>query len=165
MVQAAPATAQLVVGAPQLPLAQLPEQHWPAVVQIAPSAAHGVLQVFDAGSQTPAQQSLFCVQAALGPRQVLAPKPQRGGSTDLSQAFEQQPEPGPESQVSPVGRQSLLVRSIWHCPPWQMFEQQSALAVQVSLSVLQILPPHTPPLQAREQQSSAFAHAAPSAVQ
>jgi hypothetical protein len=46
-----------------------------------------------------------------------------------------------------------------------MFEQQSALAVQLSLSTLQSVAPQTPALQPSEQQSSAFAQATPLAVQ
>jgi len=46
-----------------------------------------------------------------------------------------------------------------------MFEQQSALAVQLSLSILQSVAPQTPPLQPSEQQSSAFVQATPLAVQ
>jgi hypothetical protein len=42
-----------------------------------------------------------------------------------------------------------------------MFEQQSALWTQVSLSTLHSAPPHLPALQLRSQQSVAFAHAAP----
>ena len=44
-----------------------------------------------------------------------------------------------------------------------MFEQQSAFAVQDSLSTLHRPPPHRPPKQPSEQQSSAFVHATPSA--
>jgi hypothetical protein len=46
-----------------------------------------------------------------------------------------------------------------------MLEQQSALAVQLSLSILHSVAPQTPPLQPSEQQSSAFVQAMPSAVQ
>lgn len=46
-----------------------------------------------------------------------------------------------------------------------MFEQQSPFAVQLSLSTLQSVVPQTPPLQPREQQSSAFVQATPSATQ
>src|SRR5579871_55038 len=46
-----------------------------------------------------------------------------------------------------------------------MFEQQSALAAQGSLSTLQRVAPQTPPLQPSEQQSSAFVQATPSATQ
>ena len=73
--------------------------------------------------------------------------------------------PEPELQVSPVGRQSRLERSIWHCPPWQMFEQQSAFAAQLSLSTLQSPPPQRPLKQPSEQQSSAIVQAMPSATQ
>jgi len=46
-----------------------------------------------------------------------------------------------------------------------MFEQQSAFAVQLSLSTLQRLAPQTPPLQPSEQQSSAVVQATPLATQ
>ena len=46
-----------------------------------------------------------------------------------------------------------------------MFEQQSALAVQLSLSTLHSVVPQTPPLQPSEQQSRAFVQATPSATQ
>jgi len=46
-----------------------------------------------------------------------------------------------------------------------MFEQQSALAVQLSLSTLHSVAPQTPPLHPSEQQSSAFVQATPFAVQ
>jgi hypothetical protein len=46
-----------------------------------------------------------------------------------------------------------------------MFEQQSALAVQLSLSTLHRVAPQTPPLQPSEQQSSALVQATPLAVQ
>jgi hypothetical protein len=46
-----------------------------------------------------------------------------------------------------------------------MFEQQSALAVQLSLSTLHSVAPQTPPLQPSEQQSSARVQATPLAVQ
>lgn len=77
----------------------------------------------------------------------------------------QQPFPLPELQVSPVGRQSVFVGSIWHCPPTQMFEQHSAFAAQADDSILQTSPPQTPPLQLSSQQSSALAHAVPGARQ
>ncbi len=43
----------------------------------------------------------------------------------------------------------------------QMFEQHSAFVVQLDDSILHCAPPHTPPLQSRLQQSSAFAQAVP----
>ena len=46
-----------------------------------------------------------------------------------------------------------------------MFEQQSALAVQLSLSTLHSVAPQTPPLHPSEQQSSALVQATPSATQ
>lgn len=46
-----------------------------------------------------------------------------------------------------------------------MFEQQSAFAVQGSLSTLQSVGPQTPPLHPSEQQSSAWVHATPLATQ
>lgn len=47
----------------------------------------------------------------------------------------------------------------------QMFEQQSAFVVQSSPSTVHSVPPHLPPWQPSVQQSSAFVHAAPSALQ
>jgi hypothetical protein len=104
------------------------------------------------------------VHAAVSARQVSAPNWQRGGSTLLSQTSVQQPRPGPELQVSPVGRQSRFARSIWHWPPRQMFEQHSASPAQASLSILHSPPPHSPLKQPSEQQSSALAQATPSAA-
>jgi hypothetical protein len=46
-----------------------------------------------------------------------------------------------------------------------MFEQQSALALQLWLSTLHAVAPQTPPLQPSEQQSTAFVQAIPLAVQ
>jgi len=46
-----------------------------------------------------------------------------------------------------------------------MFEQQSALALQFSLSTLQSVAPQTPLVQPSEQQSSAVVQATPSATQ
>jgi hypothetical protein len=46
-----------------------------------------------------------------------------------------------------------------------MLEQHCASTVQSSLSTRHRAPPHTPPLQASEQQSSARVHDAPSAKQ
>src|SRR5262249_62013745 len=46
-----------------------------------------------------------------------------------------------------------------------MLEQHSALALQLVLSILQMPPPQTPPLQPSEQQSSALLHATPLAKQ
>jgi hypothetical protein len=105
------------------------------------------------------------VHATPSLRQVSLLKPQRGGSTVSSQLSVQQPRPEPELHVSPVGRQSRLPRSIWHCPPRQRFEQHSALAAHDSLSTLHSPPPHRPPKQPSEQQSSAFPQGAPSAKQ
>lgn len=156
---------QLVGGVPQVPDVQLLEQQSAFPVHAPPLGVQGVLQRRVVGSQIPRQHWLSAEQAAPSPRQVSAPKPQRLGSIVSSQAFVQQPRPDPEVQVSPVGRQSRFARSTWHCPDWQMFEQQSELCVQGSLSILQRPPPHRPPKQPSEQQSSAFVHATPSAKQ
>jgi hypothetical protein len=156
---------QVVGGGAQAPAVQVLLQQAPLAVQAAPLAVQGVLHACIVGSQMPRQHCEAAVQAAPSAKQVSAPKPQRGGSCVSSQLLLQQPLPGPESQVSPVGRQSRLAWSIWHWPAWQMFEQQSAFAPQLSLSTLQSVAPQTPPLQPSEQQSSAFAQATPSATQ
>jgi len=165
VVQAPLIGVQLVVGGPQVPPAQLFEQQAALPAQAPPFAVQGVLQSRVVGSQMPRQHCASAVQAAPSARQVSLPKPHRLGSWVSSQTFVQQPRPEPELQVSPVGRQSRFARSIWHCPPWQMSEQQSALAVHASLSILQSPPPQRPPKQPSEQQSSAFAQATPSAKQ
>jgi hypothetical protein len=154
---------QLVVGIEQLPAVQLLEQQPALLVHAPPTGVHGVLHTCVAGSQTPRQHCASVVQAALSPRQVSLPKRHRLGSTVSSQTSVQQPRPEPDVQVSPVGRQLRFARSTWHCPPWQMFEQQSAFAAQLSLSTLHSPPPQRPPKQPSEQQSSAFVHATPSA--
>jgi hypothetical protein len=165
VVQAPLTGVQLTGGVAQAPAAQLFAQHCDPVVQAAPTSPQGVWQAWVVGSQTPRQHWLSLVQAAASARQVSLPKAQRGGLTVSSHTLVQQPWPEPELQVSPVGRQSRLARSIWHWPPWQRFEQQSALAVQGSLSTLQSPPPQTPPEQPSEQQSSALVQATPSAKQ
>lgn len=69
----------------------------------------------------------------------------------------------PDVQLSPTGRQPGP-RSTSHWPrPLHESEQHSASSVQSSLSIAHSVPPHTPSLQASEQQSSAFSHATPSA--
>jgi len=99
---------QVVIGGAQLPAAQLLLQHPALAAQAAPLAVQGVLQAWVVGSQTPRQHWASAVQAPPSAKQVSWPKPQRGGSWVLSQFSLQQPLPGPESQVSPVGRQSRL---------------------------------------------------------
>jgi hypothetical protein len=99
---------QVVTGGAQLPAAQLLLQQAPLPAQAAPLAVQGVLQACVVGSQTPRQHCVSAVQVAPSAKQVSTPKPQRGGSSVLSQFSLQQPLPGPELQVSPVGRQSRL---------------------------------------------------------
>jgi hypothetical protein len=156
---------QLVGGGTQTPAAHVLLQHAAFPVHAAPVAAHGVLQTRVAGSHTPRQHWASLVHAAVSARQVSTPNPQRGGFIVSSQTSEQQPRPEPDVHVSPVGRQFRLGRSIWHSPPWQMFEQHSALAAQLSLSILHSPPPQRPPKQPSVQQSSAWLHATPSAKQ
>ena len=112
LVQAPLICVQLVGGVPQTPAVQLLEQQVALPVQAPPAGVHGVLHACVAGSQMPWQQSPSTVHAAPCARHTPAAKPQRGGSTVWSQFIEQQPEPGPELQVSPVGRQSVFVASI-----------------------------------------------------
>jgi len=107
---------QVLAGGAQAPAAQLLLQQAPFPAQAAPLAVQGVLQACVVGSHTPRQHCASEVQAAPSAKQVSVPKPQRGGSCVLSQTLLQQPLPGPESQVSPVGRQSRLAWSIWHWP-------------------------------------------------
>jgi hypothetical protein len=156
---------QLVAGIEQLPAVQVLVQQPALPMQAPPTGVQGVLHACVAGSQTPRQHCVSVVQAAPSPRQVSLPKRHRFGSAVSSQTSVQQPRPDPEVHVSPVGRQSRLARSIWHCPAWQIFEQQSALAVQDSLSTLHSPPPQRPPKHPSEQQSSAFVQATPSAKQ
>jgi hypothetical protein len=156
---------QLVPGGAQAPTVQLLEQHPVLPVHVPPTGVHGVLQTRVAGSHAPRQHCPSVVHAAFSPRQVSAPNMQRFGSWLSSQTSVQQPRPEPDVQVSPVGRQLRLARSIWHSPPWQMSEQHSAFVAQVSLSTLHRPPPQRPPKQPSEQQSSAFAQATPSAKQ
>jgi hypothetical protein len=99
---------QLLAGGAQLPAAQLLLQQAALPVQAAPLAVQGVLQTWPVGSQAPRQHCASAVQAALSAKQVSLPKPQRGGLGVSSQLSVQQPRPGPELQVSPVGRQSRL---------------------------------------------------------
>ena len=108
LVHAAPISRHEVGGVPQTPPVQVALQQLALLVQAAPWPAQGVLQTCAVGSQTPTQQSPSVVQAAVSPWQVSVPKLQRGGFVDLSQTSVQQPLPGPELQVSPVGRQSRL---------------------------------------------------------
>jgi hypothetical protein len=114
--QAAPTMAQLVGGGVQTPAAQLLAQHWDPAVHAVPVAPQGVRQTCVVGSQAPRQHWLSAVQAAASAKQVSAPKAQRGGLTVSLHTLVQQPWPDPELQVSPVGRQSRLARSTWHCP-------------------------------------------------
>lgn len=100
---------QVVVTTPHTPLVQAPPQQSAAVAQAPPSAVHGVLQVWVVASQTPWQQSLSTAHDAPWVWHVSGGSPQRGGLMDSSQTMEQQPLPGPELHVSPVGRQSVLV--------------------------------------------------------
>src|SRR5689334_21333838 len=117
-----PKGTQVMGGAANTPPVQVPLQHWAPAVHALQSATHGVLHRRVVGSHTPWQQSPSTRQAAPWAWHTSAAKPQRGGSIVVSQFIEQQPEPGPEEQVSPVGRQSGFERSIWHAPPVQMFE-------------------------------------------
>lgn len=97
---------QVEAGGAQVPAAQLLLQQPAPLAQVPPFAVQGVLHACVVGSQTPRQHCASAVQAPPSAKQVSMPKPQRGGSCVLSQFSEQQPLPGPESQVSPVGRQS-----------------------------------------------------------
>ena len=99
---------QVLMGGWQTPAAQLLLQQAPAPAQAAPLAVHGVLHAWVVGSHAPRQHWVSAVHAAPSVKQVSAPKPQRGGFWVLSQLSLQHPLPGPESQVSPVGRQSRL---------------------------------------------------------
>ena len=108
VVQAPLTGRQVLAGGAQLPAAQLLLQHPALPVQAAPFAVQGVLQAWVVGSQMPRQHCASAVQAPPSAKQVSTPKPQRGGSLVLSQSLLQQPLPGPESHVSPVGRQSRL---------------------------------------------------------
>ena len=117
LVQAPLTWTQLVLGMPQLPAAQVLEQQPALFVQAAPTGVHGVLHRWAEESQMPRQHCASAVHAAPSPRQVSLPKPHRFGSMLSSQTSVQQPRPEPDVQVSPVGRQSRLVRSIWHSPP------------------------------------------------
>jgi hypothetical protein len=99
---------QVLAGGAQLPAAQLLLQQAALPVQAAPLAVQGVLQAWVVGSQAPRQHCASAVQAAPSAKQVSLPKPQRGGFGVSSQLSVQQPRPGPELQVSPVGRQSRL---------------------------------------------------------
>ena len=108
MVQAPLTGWQVVAGGAQLPAAQLLLQQPALPVQAAPLGVQGVLQAWVVGSQTPRQHCVSAVQVAPSAKQVSLPNPQRGGSCVSSQLSVQQPRPGPELQVSPVGRQSRL---------------------------------------------------------
>src|SRR5262249_12931391 len=147
---------------------QLKLQHSADSAQPCPSAAHGVVHTSVPRSfarHLPLQQSASAVQPTPCAWQIDDPKTQRSLFC-LSQTS-QQPLPLPEVHVSPVGRQSGLAWSILHscfCGS-QMFEQQSELAVHESLSILHSPPPHTPPKQPSEQQSSALVQGTPSARQ
>ena len=99
---------QALAGGAQLPAAQLLLQQAALPAQAAPLAVQGVLQTWAVGSQTPRQHCVSAVQVAPSAKQVSWPKPQRGGLGVSSQLSVQQPRPGPELQVSPVGRQSRL---------------------------------------------------------
>ena len=102
---------QLVGGGAQLPAVQVLEQQPALLVHAPPTGVHGVLQTRIVGSQIPRQHCASVVHAALSPRQVSLPKPQRFGSIVSSQTLVQQPRPEPEVQVSPVGRQLRFARS------------------------------------------------------
>jgi hypothetical protein len=108
LVQAPLTGWQVLAGGAQAPAAQLLLQQAPLPAQAAPLAVQGVLHACVVGSQMPRQHCASAVQAAPSAKQVSAPNPQRGGSCVSSQTLLQQPLPGPESQVSPVGRQSRL---------------------------------------------------------
>lgn len=161
--------ASMVTTCEQVPLVQVPAQHGVAALQVAPGAAHGVVQlkvfapmaVHWPRQQLPAPPS--GAHAAPVPRHVSAPKTQRGlGRTSLSQT-PQQVVPPPEVQVSPVGRQ--LVTFTLQRPLSQRWPQQSTFAAQFSPDTLQSAPPQRPLLQASEQHSSARVQATPSPKQ
>ncbi len=116
------------------------------------------------GWQVPLQQSASVVHPAPVTWQVPGPCTQIGGFWRSSHTS-QQPLLVPELQVSPVGLQSGLERSIWHSPSVQMFEQHSAATVHGSLSILHCAPPQTPPLQFSSQQSKALVQAVPAPTQ
>jgi hypothetical protein len=156
---------QLVAGMPQVPAVQVLVQQFALLVHAPPTGVQGVLHTRVVGSQMPRQHCASDVHAAVSPRQVSPPNRQRLGSALSSQTSVQQPRPDPDVQVSPAGRQLRFARSIWHMPPWQMFEQHSELAAQASLSTRHSPPPQRPPKQPSEQQSSAFVQATPSAKQ
>jgi hypothetical protein len=111
----------------------------------------------------PWQQSASVAHVPPWARHASLPNTHRDVS--LSQTIEQQPCCGPELHVSPIPRQVVLAMSSWHWPAMQMFEQHCELAVHGSLSTPHSMPPHTPPLQSRLQQSVALVHATPSATQ
>ena len=153
-------------GALHDPFTQLLEQQSALTVHVPAVGVHAVLQVLVVASHVPPQQSVSTAHVAPSFLQVPAPTAHRGGFTVLSQIPEQHPCCGPLLQVSPVGRHVVFDISSAHFPsPPQMFEQHSPFCVQSSPSTVHSAPPHFPELQSRLQQSSAFVHAAPSALQ
>ena len=158
-------------GASQLPFVQLEvQQSAPVMHGPAAGTQAATPHVCEAGSQCLLQQSASATHVALSPLQRLGGAMQRGGLVLLSQrslegVAPQQPFCGPELHVSPVGRHVEFAASIKHffVAGSQRFEQQSELTAHVSLSTLQMVPPHVPPLQASVQQSCASTHATPSA--
>jgi hypothetical protein len=153
-------------GGWHLPPTQPKLQHSAFWVQAEPFGTQVVrhTRLPSATLHSPRQQSALFTQATPCGRQVVGPKSQR---SVVSLHTSQQPRPVPLVQSSPVGRQSRLGSSIAHSPRprSQMFEQHSALAVQGSPSTTQRPPPHFPPKQPSEQQSTAFSQLAPSGRQ
>ena len=107
---------------------------------------HGVVQMnvpASVASQVPRQQVPWPgTQAAPVPRQVSAPKTQRGLGLALTSQTPQQVVEPPELHVSPLGRQFEVLTP--HLPPLQRFEQHSEAAVQLWPETVQSAPPHTP---------------------
>jgi hypothetical protein len=117
--------------------------------------------IWELCAQTPRQQSPSVVQGLDGSRQLPGPRSHR--PVVSSHTFEQQPAPASAAQASAVGRQLVVV--IAHRPVAHLPEQHSLSASQLALAVLQIGPPHCPPVHASAQQSPGSVQGAPLAWQ
>ncbi len=104
-------------GASQDPFVQLAaQQSAPVTHEPAPPAGlHAVAHVFDEGSQCLPQHSASVVHVALRPLHAAGGAAQRPSTQrSLLSVRPQQPDCGPEPQLSPVGRQVELATSTTH---------------------------------------------------
>jgi hypothetical protein len=145
--------------------------HWPPqqssfVVHDAPVTAHADVHTdtpASPGWHEPLQHVSFAPHGASRGRHGPGPKPHRPDA--MSQAPQHGGTVTDWLQSSPAARQSVAASRHRPSDDSHWPEQHSPSVVHGSPSMVQIAPPHVPPLHASEQQSEGTVHAVPSTRQ